>query len=86
MPVKRAAPITWRPPKALRDKLEALAAEKGMALASVIQELIERGLSILDGGAVPERKKAVKPQTGRARTSPCEHRRAPEDFCSRCDV
>lgn len=88
MPTKRDAPIMWRPPKALRARLEALATEQGVALTAVIQDLVERGLSILDGASVtaPKQPRMAKNPPGRGKRSvPCVHRRSPEDFCSRCD-
>ena len=77
---KKKDAIQWRPPAALRARIEALAGQRGVALTKVITELVERGLSITTG----ENVKAA-PRKG-ARTDYCPHRRPPGQYCSRCDV
>lgn len=77
---KTSKPIQWSPPASLRARIEALAGQRGVALTKVITELVERGLSITDGGSI----RAVK--GSKVRTDYCPHRRPPGQYCSRCDV
>lgn len=87
MAVKNAA-ISWKPSASLRARIEALADSQGVALTKVITELVERGLSITDGGSIKVsavRGSKVKTNGKRERTTMCEHRRPADQYCARCD-
>lgn len=87
----RDAPITWRPAKELRARLEAFASDRGDSVTATITDLVSTGLDAQTETTQPKTRRRgarIEPprQTPGRRDGLCPHRRRPDEFCSRCDT